>query len=206
MNGPIKQRGTYLNSLSIGIASYDATFLQQTNPSVSIHSFFIKGFLECVWISMIERKQANFILNEAKNIDDASASTRLFNKIQEKIFSFQPIDRISNRLCSLNIYVYNKLYRSVVTGECFKILTKCIALIRILQFFVLSSLGKKSKHLQTKSSTFAVKQSPISSFIFVPSTSKKSVNHLNLFRMITKYNSVKGTPVIADAIFLKHNF
>jgi len=149
MNGPIKQRGTYLNSLSIGIASNDATFLQQTYPSASIHSFFIKGFL------------------------------------------------------ALNIYVYNKLNRTVVAGECFKILTKCIALIRILQFFVLSSLGKNSKHLQTKSSTFAVKQSPISSFIFVPSTSKKSVNLLNLFRLITKYNSVKGTPVIADAIFLE---
>ena len=151
MNGPIKQRGTYRNCLSIGIASYDVTFLPQTYPSVSIHSFFIKGF--------------------SKSIE--------------------------------NILLNLKLYRSVVTGKCFKILTKCIALIRILQFFVLNSLGKKSKHLQTKSSTVAVKQSPISTFIFIPSTSKKSVNLLKLFRMITKYNSVKSTPVIADAILKK---
>ena len=149
MNGPIQQRGTYQNSLSIGMASYDATFLPQTYPSVSIHSFFIKGFLDS------------------------------------------------------NIYIYNKLYRTVVTGECYKVLTKRIALIRILQFFVLSSLGKISKHLQTKSSIFAVKQSPIFSFILVLSSSKKSVLILKLFRMITKYNSVKGTPVIADAIFKK---
>lgn len=127
MNGPIQQRVTYQNSLSIGIASYDVTSLQQTHPSASIHSSFIKGFL------------------------------------------------------NLNVYIYNKIYRTVVAGECFKILTKCIAMIRILQFFVLNSLGKKSKHLN-ESSTFSVKQSPISSFIFVPSSSKKSVNTSESFQ------------------------
>ncbi len=34
---------------------------------------------------MIERKRGNFILNEAKNTDDAIASARLFNEIQNKI-------------------------------------------------------------------------------------------------------------------------
>ena len=34
---------------------------------------------------MIERKRANFVLNEAKNVGDAIASTRLFNEVQEKI-------------------------------------------------------------------------------------------------------------------------
>jgi hypothetical protein len=34
---------------------------------------------------MIERKRANFVLNEAKNAGDAIASARLFNEVQEKI-------------------------------------------------------------------------------------------------------------------------
>ena len=35
---------------------------------------------------MIERKEANFILNEAKNIGDAKASARLFNEVQNEIY------------------------------------------------------------------------------------------------------------------------
>ncbi len=34
---------------------------------------------------MIERKGENFMLNEAKNVGDAQASTRLFNVEQNKI-------------------------------------------------------------------------------------------------------------------------
>ncbi len=40
---------------------------------------------------MIERKRQNFILNEAKNVGDALASTRLFNEIQNEIYRLQPI-------------------------------------------------------------------------------------------------------------------
>jgi hypothetical protein len=32
---------------------------------------------------MIERKRANFVLNEAKNAGDAIASARLFNEVQD---------------------------------------------------------------------------------------------------------------------------
>lgn len=32
---------------------------------------------------MIRRKRENFILNEAKNVGDAVASTRLFNEMQD---------------------------------------------------------------------------------------------------------------------------
>ena len=47
---------------------------------------------------MIEREGGNFILNKAKNTDDAKASARLFNAGQDKICHLQPIDGILNKL------------------------------------------------------------------------------------------------------------
>ena len=47
---------------------------------------------------MIARKQENFVLNEAKNVGDALASTRLFNEIQNKICRLQPIEGNLNML------------------------------------------------------------------------------------------------------------
>ena len=44
-------------------------------------------------ISMIERKWKNFVLNKAKNVDDAKASARLFNEMQNTIYRLQSIDR-----------------------------------------------------------------------------------------------------------------
>ena len=47
---------------------------------------------------MIERKLRNFILNEAKNADDAVASASIFNVMQDEISILQPIDECFNKL------------------------------------------------------------------------------------------------------------
>jgi len=50
---------------------------------------------------MIERKRANFILNEAKNAGDTGVSARLFNEVQDEICLLQPIDGILNKLLAV---------------------------------------------------------------------------------------------------------
>jgi len=39
------------------------------------------------YISMVERKRENFILNETKNADIAAAMASIFNEIQKKIIN-----------------------------------------------------------------------------------------------------------------------
>ena len=40
----------------------------------------------------MSESEANFILNKAKNVDDALASARLFNEVQDKICRLQPFE------------------------------------------------------------------------------------------------------------------
>jgi len=47
---------------------------------------------------MIGRKRGNFILNKTKNVDDAFASARLFNEMQNEICRLQSINGYLNIL------------------------------------------------------------------------------------------------------------
>ena len=64
---------------------------------------------------MIERKRESFILNEAKNVGNALALTRLFNEIQDEICRLQPIDGNLNKLLINQIlsplYFFNNNFR-----------------------------------------------------------------------------------------------
>ena len=41
---------------------------------------------------------ANFILNEEKNADDAVASARLFDEVQDKICRLQPFEALAEQV------------------------------------------------------------------------------------------------------------
>ena len=56
-----------------------------------------------VLLCMNERNRENFVLDKAKNVGDAVASTRLFNAGQNKICRLQPFNVKQNKS---NIYAH----------------------------------------------------------------------------------------------------
>jgi hypothetical protein len=52
---------------------------------------------------MIERKSANFILNEAGFVVGCGQSNEKFNEVQDEICYLKPIDRILNKLFKVSV-------------------------------------------------------------------------------------------------------